>query len=512
MALMLNIEDLLNKQKIESNRIEFKKGWNPVTIYHSICAFANDFDDLGGGYILVGVDTDENGVAKRPVVGIPEEQIDDILQDMIGYNAKFGPYYMPRTSTEDVDGKKVLVIWCPAGVNRPYSIPENVTAKHSKEYFYVRCGTSSIIAKGEVLDELRDLAGRVPFDDRGNPDIKIEDISIILLRDHLVKAGSKLAGELFKRPLEEILEQMDLYTGPSENRMLKNVAAMMFCEQPDKFFKYMQVDVVVFPDGKIQNPSNFRERTFKGSVPQIVQQTMTFFKTEILYETVQKVSGQSEALRFWNYPYDALEEAVVNALYHRDYRQYEPVEITIEPDCTYILNCPGPDRSISAEAIAKGDILKSRRYRNRRLGDFLKEIDLTEGRSTGVPTIQEKLKFNGSPRATFESGDDRLTFLITIPIHEGCEKKLMSVESSEKHDEMSVENDALSVEMSVETNKRSVRIRKIMKAEPTITLKGIAELLGVTSRTIERTVAQMINDGDIIHEGPKKGGTWKVLK
>ena len=54
MALAINIEDLLNKQKIESNRIEFKKGWNPTSIYHSVCAFANDFDDLGGGYILVG--------------------------------------------------------------------------------------------------------------------------------------------------------------------------------------------------------------------------------------------------------------------------------------------------------------------------------------------------------------------------------------------------------------------------------------------------------------------------
>ena len=48
MALAININDLLNKQKIESNRIEFKKGWNPGSIYHSICAFANDFDDLGG--------------------------------------------------------------------------------------------------------------------------------------------------------------------------------------------------------------------------------------------------------------------------------------------------------------------------------------------------------------------------------------------------------------------------------------------------------------------------------
>ena len=54
MALAINIEDLLNKQKIESNRIEFKKGWNPVSIYHSVYAFANDFNDLGGGLILAG--------------------------------------------------------------------------------------------------------------------------------------------------------------------------------------------------------------------------------------------------------------------------------------------------------------------------------------------------------------------------------------------------------------------------------------------------------------------------
>lgn len=70
MSLPINIEDLLNQRKVESNRIEFKKGWNPVAIYHALCAFANDFDNLGGGYILVGVE-EENGMAKRPVKGIP---------------------------------------------------------------------------------------------------------------------------------------------------------------------------------------------------------------------------------------------------------------------------------------------------------------------------------------------------------------------------------------------------------------------------------------------------------
>ncbi len=53
--LHLNIEDLLSARTVESERIEYKEGWNPDAIYRSICAFANDFDNIGGGYILVGV-------------------------------------------------------------------------------------------------------------------------------------------------------------------------------------------------------------------------------------------------------------------------------------------------------------------------------------------------------------------------------------------------------------------------------------------------------------------------
>lgn len=60
MAIPVNIEDLLHKRKIESTRIEFKTGWNPDKIYRTICAFANDFDNIGGGYIIVGVQEEEN--------------------------------------------------------------------------------------------------------------------------------------------------------------------------------------------------------------------------------------------------------------------------------------------------------------------------------------------------------------------------------------------------------------------------------------------------------------------
>lgn len=90
MELEMDVEDLLNKRKLESDRIEFKAGWNPDDIYHSVCAFANDYNNDGGGYIVVGVE-EENGVAKRPVKGLPEYMLDSIQKDMLGYNNLISP-------------------------------------------------------------------------------------------------------------------------------------------------------------------------------------------------------------------------------------------------------------------------------------------------------------------------------------------------------------------------------------------------------------------------------------
>ena len=239
------------------------------------------------------------------------------LEEETGFAGEQPASNKAEPTLKDVDGRHVLVIWAPSGVNRPYAIPSDVLAKVKQMKYYIRSGSSSIVAKGETLDELRDMANRVPFDERPNPNITFSDISMVLLRDYLATIGSRLEASLFTQPLSDTFEQMELMTGPTENRMIKNVAAMMFCEHPEKFFPYTQIDIVMFPEGKMKNPQNFTEKTFKGSIPQIIKQTMDFFRTNILYETVQKVTGRAEAIRFWNYPYDALEEAVVNALYHR---------------------------------------------------------------------------------------------------------------------------------------------------------------------------------------------------
>lgn len=312
MALPINIEDLLNKRKVESTRIEFKSGWNPDKIYHTICAFATDLENIGGGYILVGVE-EENGVAKRPVKGLDEAEIDRILKEMVGYDAKISPAYMSKVSPETVDGKTILVIWVPAGSSRPYSVMESVVSKKSVSKFYVRSKSSTIEAKGEILDQVRELASRIPFDERGNSSASIEDISALLVYEHLKSVKSKLADNFMSRQLVDILDEMDLLTGPTENRQIKNVAVMMFCEHPERFFPVTQVDIVIFPEGSIENPDVMIEAPkIVGPVPKMIKETLSYLRTNVIKKRIAKSTDKEKSDKTYNYPYQAFEEAVVS--------------------------------------------------------------------------------------------------------------------------------------------------------------------------------------------------------
>jgi len=141
---------------------------------------------------------------------------------------------------------------------------------------------------------------------------------------------------------------------------------------------------------------------------------------------VVKYADRSEAERFWNFPRVAIEEAIVNATYHRSYEEREPVEVRISPQDLVVLSFPGPDRSVRMEDLRSG-LAVSPRYRNRRIGEFLKELDLTEGRSTGVPKILRAMKSNGSPPPEFESDEGRTYFLIRLPVHQRAEQDTRQV-------------------------------------------------------------------------------------
>lgn len=415
MALHLNIDDLLSARTVESDRIEYKQGWNPDAIYRSICAFANDFDNIGGGYILVGVEEDDvTKTAKRPVKGLTTNEIGAIQREMIGYNNLIKPYYAPRLLVEEVDGKQIVVLWAIAGSERPYEVPESIVAKNKVFKYFIRKYANSIEAKGAEKEELISLTSNIPFDDRKNTQAKMENISMVLVKDYLNKVKSRLAEQVGKIPDRDLLGQMELVSGPNEHVFPRNVALMLFAEQPDQFFPYTRVEIVEFPDGDAGPYTELEPIT--GPVPAQINRTLNILKDKLIKEKVIKPTDRAESIRIASYPYQAIEEIVVNAFYHRDYQQREPIEIRIYPHSIVFLNHGGPDRSIRLEAFAQGQV-RSRRYRNRRLGEFLKELELTEGRATGIPTILKELRENGSPKPKFLTDDDYTYFEVELFIH-----------------------------------------------------------------------------------------------
>lgn len=93
---------------------------------------------------------------------------------------------------------------------------------------------------------------------------------------------------------------------------------------------------------------------------------------------------------------------------------------------------PGPDRSISDKDI-KNLTMRSKRYRNRRIGDFLKELHLVEGRNTGMPTALRAIKNNGSPLPTFLTNEDRTFFSVILPIHKAFIDDKIDFKNKETH-------------------------------------------------------------------------------
>jgi len=411
MKLPINIESLLASRSVEWERLEFKAGWNPKAVLHTMCAFANDFHNLGGGYIIIGVGED-NG---RPVLP-PTVQLDAIQKEIVELGYRIVPYYHPIISPFEVHGRHILVLWAAGGQTRPYKAPVSL-AKGKREFaYYIRKGPVTVRAGYRDEVELMSLAAAIPFDDRMYQRADLNDLDLGLIRAYLKQINSDLFRESAGVDFDLLCRQMGIVDGPDESIRPKNVGLMFFNDETAHFFPQTQIDVVHFPEGLGAN--SFMEKTFKGPLHIMLQDALSHIHSIVIEEKILKHPNRPEADRFFNYPFPAIEEALCNAVYHRSYEIREPVEVRIFPDSLTICSFPGPDRSISDKDLRKFRFL-SRRYRNRRVGEFLKELEMTEGRGTGIPKILREIKKNGSPEPIFHTDDDRSFFLVEFPVHPG---------------------------------------------------------------------------------------------
>lgn len=99
---------------------------------------------------------------------------------------------------------------------------------------------------------------------------------------------------------EQLLSQIQLPFGPTERRFPRNVALMMFTENPATYIPYSRVEIVHFPNGEA-DPEFFEAPYISGPVDQMIKQTLDYLKINVLKQKTTKIKGQAESNRVWNY-------------------------------------------------------------------------------------------------------------------------------------------------------------------------------------------------------------------
>lgn len=158
--------------------------------------------------------------------------------------------------------------------------------------------------------------------------------------------------------------------------------------------------------------------------------------------------------------------------YHKGYDVREPIEVRVLPDRIEIVSHPGADRSISLEGLKTYKVF-NRRYRNRRIGEFLKEMHLTEGRNTGFRKILNALENNGSPKPIFYTDEERLSFTTTLFIHP-------EFKNDRVNDRVNISEPSLT--------KREKEVYEIIADDASLSVANIAKSLNISDSTVNRAI------------------------
>lgn len=494
MALPISVEALLGGRIVESSRVEYKTGWNPAECIRTICAFANDIDDQDGGYLVLGV-SEQNGRPELPPKGVPAESIDAIEKDLLNKCHFIEPFYHPRVEVCEYEGATVVVLWVPAGGGRPYKASKDVFKNQGTKAYYIRRGSSTIEADGDSLRELFDRSSRIPFDDRETPFASIDDLDRDLLREHLYRAGSALYDQSDSESLLELARDMRLVAGPRENPMPRNVGLLMFSRNPQRFFPYARIEVVDMPDA---TGRGMTEKVFEGPLQAQLENALTYVRSYMLEERVDKTSD-IETSRTWNYPPNAVKELLANAVYHRDYQISEPIVVTKTPAYLEIKSFPGLDRSITDEMVRDMRMRSAGEYRNRRIGNFLKELGLTEGRNTGIPTALDALGENGSDDPLFLMDEERRSLTVRLLVN-----RLFAEEAA--------------VRPRIQPKRRTkdelrVDVLILLRAKD-LSARGIASSLGQSgvSSTLRSVLSDLVAAGVVERVGEGRAAAYKMRR
>ncbi len=479
---MVNLTELvaqLRGQGSDCHDIEAKSaaGGLPKSTRETLSAFSNG----SGGVLVLGLD-------EAAGFTVPEKfdavQVRDALARMCADDLE--PPLRPRIDIVPFEQRHVVVAVLPE--IDPATKPCFVKERGEFAGSFIRGGDGDRkLTEYEVRllhsNRGQPLFDREPVVEAGLGDLDSEAVAALLrrVRRRQPRAFGPVPDEVVLRRLGALIK--------SEERLVPTLAGLLTLgTYPQEFFPQLNATFVAIPaESKdclpASGPRFLDNRTFNGSIPVIVEDAIDAIARNLRVESAVSGAGRVDTLE---YPLEALREAIVNALMHRDYSptaRGTQVQIELYTNRLVVRNPGGLFGPVTPDDLGTEGVSSSR---NARLATLLQEVPLPESdrvvcenRGTGIPTMLEQLRRSGTASVRFDSRITRFTTIFDRSVQPTV-----------------VQSDNLS--------ESEAAILALFRPGITLRASEIAEATGLGRAMVSRHLHRLIESGRIVPTAPPK--------
>jgi len=442
----------------EGYTVEFKESADK-SLPSEVCAFAN----ASGGRVFIGVD-DRGRVVGTDTSNAARSRVQDTINQI-----------EPRLNVNIEIVDSIIVVTVPEGTHKPYSCSKG---------FYLRSGPNSQKLERDSIIEFFQNEGRVRYDEIIREDLPIME----RFNESAYKRYIKLAKISDVLEKEAILKNLNCADMIGNKLCFTNAGALFFrTNDEDVAFRHAGIVCALYKGTDKAYILDAKE--LNSDIVSNVDDTMVFLKKHL------RVSYKIETLQRENIlelPEDALREAVVNAVCHRDYfEKGARVMVEIYDDRVDIVSPGGVCKGITPENFGTVSIT-----RNSVLASMLYRIGYIEQMGTGIMRMKRAAKEAKIAEPEFEfSGFFKVTFKRSV------------VQSIDVGDEQAIAIDR----QAIKTSDRKRAVLSYIEEHAQATTSEVSNLLGLSKGRVRAILQEMANDGTIEKVGNNRYAYY-VLK
>ena len=476
----MNLKDYLGetnlydkKEKLETNK---PKSW-----LKSVSVFANG----RGGKLIFGVKEDNTilGLSDYQEVS---ENISEIIKTKMDPNPEFD------MEIKEIDGKVILILSVFAGKNTPYFVVDGGTRTA-----YKRVGNQSVPASRIDLFNLSLKGEHISYDSLQSKK-KIEDVSFKELKIEYKERTGKDFEEKDLKSFGFVNDEGNLtIAGALFGDYYQVYQSRVFCTRWNGLTK---------ANGRMDALDDVE---FEGNIIHLLKASLDFVKRN---SKKMWKKGPVYRIEYPEYPERAVQEALVNALIHRDYSVIgSEVHVDIYDDRLEIYSPGGMYDGTFIQDINPLDVSSSRR--NPIIADVFARIDLMERRGSGLRKIIEAYEaeenYKEELRPEFKSTESSFT---TILKNLNYDTQNVTQNDGQSEGQNEGENEGQNDGKKLKPKDRRNKIVKLMKENSNITTIELSHILLVSVSTLERDLKILTDEKTIEYIGSARNGYWKVNK